>query len=61
MSTSTSPEVTKLAAQVAKLEKFVSSLLVRVANLEKENKVLRGRIGRATDHIGGVERRLPKS
>jgi hypothetical protein len=50
-------EQVKLAATVARLEKVVSALLIRVATLEKETKRLRGSVGRATDQVGYLDRR----
>jgi hypothetical protein len=60
MSTPKDPEVIKLTAQVARLEKVATSLLLRVQFLEKETKRLRGSVGRATDQVGLFAQRLPR-
>jgi hypothetical protein len=61
------PETAKLAAQVVQLDKTVRAMINRILALEKEAKILRGRIGRASDHLGTVDRsvsrlsKLPRS
>lgn len=57
MATSKDPEITKLQAAVARLEKVTAALHARLISLEKENKRLRGAVGRANDQIGVIERR----
>jgi hypothetical protein len=54
------PETAKLAAQVVQLEKTVRAMINRILALEKEAKILRGRIGRTSDHLGTVERGMSK-
>lgn len=61
MSNPKDPEVAKLASTVARLEKNMQIMVMRILALEKENKRLRGAVGRASDQIGTVERRLPKA
>jgi hypothetical protein len=55
------PETAKLHAQVSSLEKTVRAMVNRILSLEKETKLLRGRIGRASDHLGTVERGFERS
>ena len=51
------PEVAKLAVKLDQLEKQVRAMINRILSVERENKLLRGRIGRANDQIGTMERR----
>lgn len=55
------PEVTKLKTQNEKLEKYINSLLLRVAALEREVKRLRGTVGRTTDQLGTMGHQLRKA
>lgn len=50
------PDIAKLQAHAAKLEKFVNSLILRVTFLEKEVKRLRGVTGRTNDQVGTMDR-----
>lgn len=60
MSNPKDSETAKLTAQVARLEKIVQFLDARVSMLEKQNKRLRSAVSRASDHVGTLERRLPR-
>jgi hypothetical protein len=50
------PETARLAAKVAEMDKTIRAMINRILALEKETKLLRGRVGRATDHLGSVDR-----
>lgn len=60
MSTPKDPDLAKLLVQFSRLEKVVSSLMIRVARLEVDNKRLRGNVSRTADQVATVERRLPR-
>lgn len=55
------PQYQSLVTQLASIERTMKVMINRIHALERDNKILRGRIGRATDHIGAVERQSLKS
>lgn len=59
MANQTDPDLAKMKASILRLEKMLQVMTYRIAVLEKENKRLRGAIGRATENVGAMERRLP--
>lgn len=55
-----SHEIDTMKRDIARLEQLVRVMSSRIVSLEQEVKRVRGASRRAMEHVGAVERRIPR-